>query len=282
MDLNTSFTTFDYVVIGCVLLSGLLALIRGFVREVCSLAAWAGAFVAAAKLSYLAEPWAHKYLKSDSLASNAAMIATFFAAFILLSLIGMLVCRLIQGDALTAIDRSLGFVFGLLRGALLVCLLYLVAISTFWPDLDLPATSGGVPIQAGERTAGNELALPPPIARAPSQQAEDAAALSSSPMAAGHGPEPDSRQLLWLKQAKTRPFLAHGAHWLRSLLPANSAEIAREKRGNLERQIERGAQELIMRQGASGRSASPDRAQSYDGNSRSGMEDLVNRNGGTP
>ncbi|MER2519239.1 MAG: CvpA family protein [Bdellovibrionales bacterium] len=281
MDLHTSFNTFDYVVIGCVLLSGLLALIRGLVREVCSLAAWAGAFVAAAKFSYLAEPWAHRYIKSDSLASHAAMVATFFAAFVVLSLIGMLICKLVQGDALTAIDRSLGFVFGLLRGTLLVCLLYLVAISTFWPDLDVPYSAGDEAAMSGDRSANvADLAMPPPISRGPSQQEEGGAA--PSPRGTERRPDSgDHAQIQWLEQAKTRPFLARGAHWLRSLLPVNAAEVARERRGAFERQIERGAQELMMQQGTGARPESNDRSPSYDNTSRSGMDDLINKNEGT-
>lgn len=283
MELHTSFTTFDYVVIGCVLLSGLLALMRGLVREVCSLAAWAGAFVAAAKLSYLVEPWAHKYLKSDSLASNAAMIATFFAALIILSLVGMLICRLVQGDALTAIDRSLGFVFGLLRGALLVCLLYLVAMSTFWPDLDLPDSANLATLQAGGQSVKNDLSMPPPIAKGPTQQAEERSILSSS--TGGVAAESAPPQVEWLKQAKTRPFLAQGARWLRSLLPANSSDIVKEKRGALERRIERDAQDLILRQGTAGHSlssGSSEHSHSYDDKSRSGISDLIDVSGGTP
>lgn len=277
MDLHTSFTTFDYVVIGCVLLSGLLALIRGLVREVCSLAAWAGAFVAAAKLSYLAEPWAHRYVKSDSLASQLAMLAMFCGAFIVLSLIGMLISKLIRGDALTAIDRSLGFVFGLLRGALLVCLLYLVAISTLWPDLDVPATSGNGAVQYADRSAGNDLAMPPPIAKSPSQQGEGRDAFASR----GDEKHPLAK-ISWLEQSKTRPFLAHGAHWLRSLMPANAAEIARERQGAFERQLEHGARELIIQQGQGALPASNDHSQSYDNNSRSGMDALIDKNGGNP
>ncbi len=293
MDLHTSFSTFDYVVIGCVLLSGLLALMRGLVREVCSLAAWAGAFVAAAKFSYLAEPWAHRYVKSDSFASQIAMVAMFFAAFVALSLVGMLIGRLVQGNALTAIDRSLGFVFGLLRGTLLVCLLYLVAISTFWPDLDAPYSAGDAVAMSADRQAGGvtDLAMPPPISRGPSQQ-ENGVAASASP-SSSRGPERgpererdaagavggDHGKLQWLEQARTRPFLARGARWLRSLMPANIAETARERKGAVERQIERGAQELMLQQGT--RLAPNGRSQSYDNTSRSGMDELVNKNEGT-
>jgi uncharacterized membrane protein required for colicin V production len=79
------------------------------------------------------------YIKNEMGADAAAALALFCASLIVLIPVGHLVSSLIKGDTLTAIDRSLGFVFGLIRGALVVSLLYLGA-SWIWPVLDQQLT----------------------------------------------------------------------------------------------------------------------------------------------
>ena len=183
MEPHSAFNTLDYIVFGVVLLSGLLALIRGFMRELFSLIAWAGAYFATVKFYHLAVPMAHHYIKSDKAAEWAAMAGVFAAALIVLMLVGFAVCSLlIRGRALTAIDRSLGFAYGLARGALVVCVLYMVASIVLWPDIDAQP-----PAKAGERTAqqDKDRTMPPEL----------------------------------LMQARTRPALAYGSNVLKSLIP---------------------------------------------------------------
>jgi len=86
MEPHTGLNNLDYIVLGVILLSGLLALMRGFVREVLSLAVWIGAYIIAARFYSLAEPSARQYIKSPSLATDVAAVATFIVAFIVLSL----------------------------------------------------------------------------------------------------------------------------------------------------------------------------------------------------
>src|SRR5580698_4884696 len=135
----------DYSVLGIVLLSGLLALMRGFVREVFSLAAWAGAYFAAAKYYTLAEPWTHRWIKNQTGATALAAVIVFIVALTILSIAGHLIAKLIRGRALTAIDRSLGFLFGLLRGVLIVCLCYLGASYIPWLNMDKLDTAHAAP-----------------------------------------------------------------------------------------------------------------------------------------
>jgi membrane protein required for colicin V production len=122
----TSINPVDAVVILIILSSGLLALIRGFVREVLSLASLLGAGYATAKLLPMGKEIARQHIQSPLIADIAAGVSIFFAALIVLGIISYLIARLVQGTALSFVDRSLGFVFGLLRGALVVSALYLV------------------------------------------------------------------------------------------------------------------------------------------------------------
>ena len=142
----------DYIVIGVVLLSGLLALMRGFVREMFSLIAWVGAYFASTKFYAPAIPLAHHYVKNEKAAEWTAMAGVFVVTLIVLIIIGHIVSGFVKGNALTSIDRALGFLYGLTRGALVVALVYLTAVMVFWPDIDA----------APEKQAENKDRNPPP------------------------------------------------------------------------------------------------------------------------
>ena len=141
MEPQTAFNNFDYIVVGIVLLSALLALMRGFVRELFSLIAWVGAYFVAINFFKPAIPWAHRYVKNDQMAEWTAMGIVFVITLIILMILGYFICGLVKGKTLTVIDRSLGFLYGLARGALVISLVYLGAVMIFWPDIDLPPSA---------------------------------------------------------------------------------------------------------------------------------------------
>jgi membrane protein required for colicin V production len=138
METHSVLNNLDYIILFLILLSGLLALMRGFVREIFSLVAWAGAYIIGTKFYMPAVPLAHLYIKNERVAGWVAMAGIFVASLILLTIIGHFVCMLVRGRALTAIDRSLGFLYGLARGVLVVSLVYLGAVMILWPDIDAP------------------------------------------------------------------------------------------------------------------------------------------------
>lgn len=119
-------TAGDMIVVGVLLISGLLAFARGLVQELLSVAAWVGALVAAYFGYPYAAPYLTPYLPDPRLANIASGVAVFLVAIIVLWLLTRSIAKTVQGSALNALDRSLGFVFGLARGALLIVLLYIV------------------------------------------------------------------------------------------------------------------------------------------------------------
>src|SRR5262249_54080199 len=116
MEQHSGLNIVDIVVFATILLSGALALWRGLVRELLSLAAWVGAAMATVYFYPHLRPWMHEHIKSEFGADAATGLTIFCAALIVLIPIGYLISGLVRGRALTAIDRSLGFVFGLGRG----------------------------------------------------------------------------------------------------------------------------------------------------------------------
>lgn len=125
----------DLSVIAILVLSGIFALVRGLVSELVSLTVWTGSVIVSARFFPIAKPWLSQHIKNEMGVNIAAVLVVFCATFIVLALVGKLISSLIKGDTLTAIDRSLGFVFGLVRGALVVCVVYL-CLSWLWPTVD--------------------------------------------------------------------------------------------------------------------------------------------------
>jgi membrane protein required for colicin V production len=122
----------DIIVIAVVLISGLFAFARGFVKEALSVAAWVGAAFAALYGLPYATPLAERFLPAGAIAEAAAAIAIFLVALIALSLVTSAIAGRVKDSSLSAIDRTLGLVFGLVRGLVLVCLFY-IALSWALP-----------------------------------------------------------------------------------------------------------------------------------------------------
>ncbi len=121
------FQLLDLILIGIMLLSGVLALMRGFTREVLSLAAWGIAALAAyyairqPNLIDLALP----YLDKPILAQIAVGAVAFIIVLIVVSVIMVKISDLVVDSSAGAFDRTLGFIYGLVRGLVLVAIAYL-------------------------------------------------------------------------------------------------------------------------------------------------------------
>ena len=124
----------DLVIIALISLSGLISLFRGFVRESFSLATWiVGVWLGIRHAADAAE------LLPDAVADATLRLGIgfaviFIAVLVVGGILGILANRLVRGSGLTGTDRSLGVVFGLLRGVLLVAVLVFGALFTLLPE----------------------------------------------------------------------------------------------------------------------------------------------------
>jgi membrane protein required for colicin V production len=116
------FSVLDLVVIGVVLISALLAAVRGFTREVLAIVAWVAAAAVAWYLHPTALPLAKQYINSDTVALVAAIGAIFVVTLIIVSIITVQISDLILDSRIGALDRTLGLVFGAARG-FLICVI---------------------------------------------------------------------------------------------------------------------------------------------------------------
>jgi membrane protein required for colicin V production len=123
------FTWLDIGLFAVMLISGLLALMRGFTREVLSIVSWLGAAVATFVV-WFNFPGLHKtaqrYIQPDYLADIVLGAATFVIVLIVLSaLTARLSDRILDSEA-GAFDRTLGFVFGVVRGLALMVIAFVL------------------------------------------------------------------------------------------------------------------------------------------------------------
>ncbi len=117
---------FDAIVLAVILLSALIALFRGFVKEVLSLGAWVGAVLVTLWGFALARPYFRTFIDNQLLADVATGLALFVLSLIVFAMVAHGTSSLVRrSSSLTAVDRSLGFVFGIFRGALLLGLAWL-------------------------------------------------------------------------------------------------------------------------------------------------------------
>lgn len=113
-------TLLDGILIVIMLLSAVLAMIRGFVREVLSIASWVIAAVAAFFLYGQVLPFITPHINNDSVALGVSVAIVFLVTLIVVSYITMRISDFVLDSRIGALDRTLGFVFGALRGMLLV------------------------------------------------------------------------------------------------------------------------------------------------------------------
>jgi membrane protein required for colicin V production len=118
-------TLLDLIVIGVMLISALLAMVRGFTREVLSIAAWVAAAVAALFLHPYVVPFITPYIKNATVAQLVAGGAVFLVTLIVVSFITIRISDMILDSRIGAIDRTLGFLFGAARGLLLAVVAFL-------------------------------------------------------------------------------------------------------------------------------------------------------------
>ncbi len=114
----------DLGLLAVILVSALLAMLRGFTREILAIASWIAAAVAGAYLFPYLAPYLKPYLAKDLWADIAAGTIIFFVALILVSIVTVNLSDAVLDSKVGALDRSLGFLFGAARGFILCAIAF--------------------------------------------------------------------------------------------------------------------------------------------------------------
>src|ERR1043165_6038461 len=130
-------TWLDILLLSVMLISGILAMIRGFMREVLSIAAWGCAAVATILLYGRLLPIAKANISSDIVATAAVVGGVFLITLLIVSGLTVRISDVILDSRIGALDRTLGFLFGLGRGLVIVVVAF-VFFSWLVPTNKLP------------------------------------------------------------------------------------------------------------------------------------------------
>jgi membrane protein required for colicin V production len=126
----------DLVILGVIVLSSLISLIRGFVKESISLVTWVIAGVVAFRyfipLADLLEPFVNSLTMRQWISGGFLFIATLIVG----AIVNFIVSQLVSKTGLSGTDKTLGVVFGLARGVLIVSMVILLASLTPMPGAD--------------------------------------------------------------------------------------------------------------------------------------------------
>lgn len=123
----------DLIIIGIIFISVIISLMRGFVKEAFSLTGWLTSFwVAMTFSSGMAELFGSS-IKDPTLRFFAAFVSLFVLSLVVASIVNFFASQFIQRVGLTGIDRTIGGVFGFLRGILLVTIIVMLLGLTTLP-----------------------------------------------------------------------------------------------------------------------------------------------------
>jgi len=118
-------TLLDIALLVVMLISGLLAMIRGFMREILSIGAWGIAALATLWSYSRVLPIARGYFNSDMVAAGVTVGSVFLLTLLIVSIITVRISDMILDSRVGALDRTLGFLFGLGRGLIIVVVAFL-------------------------------------------------------------------------------------------------------------------------------------------------------------
>ena len=117
----------DVAVLTVVAFSGMLGFMRGLVREVLGLIAWVGAAFAATWFFPRVQGISRRAIENPDIADPVAFGAVFLVVLIALSLLARALSGTVRHSALGGLDRTLGLLFGLARGGVIMIAAYLLA-----------------------------------------------------------------------------------------------------------------------------------------------------------
>jgi membrane protein required for colicin V production len=174
-------TWVDAVFLVLIAISGVIGYMRGLVREVLGVGAWAGAlFFAFYMLNGTRGLFANMF-PAEWMADVAALAAVFIVTLIILKIIIALIARAVRNSVLGGVDRALGIVFGLGRGVIVLLVAYIAAgafvpATELWPEpvrqaRSFPLIADGAAWLNQQLPAQYRPRLPdPPSGRAPTAE----------------------------------------------------------------------------------------------------------------
>jgi membrane protein required for colicin V production len=116
----------DWFILIVLIASGIISFTRGFTKEFLSLFLWLSAFIAAISLEYLATPKINEFIGNEEISKIISYIVVFVIFIFLGGMIIKFISKLIKWSGASGFDRFLGILFGLIRGLIVVFVIFLI------------------------------------------------------------------------------------------------------------------------------------------------------------
>ena len=113
---SLALSIFDYVVIGIIILSGLIAFFKGFIQESLSLMLWIFAFAASIFLNEYFDSYFSDYINNPEIRRILLIVIIFIGILFIGGYLVKLIRSLVQWSGMGGLDRLLGVIFGFIRG----------------------------------------------------------------------------------------------------------------------------------------------------------------------
>ncbi len=123
----------DIAIIAVIGLSVLTGLFRGFVKELVALCVWVLAIWLAFNYSQSLDPWLSKYIKEASARTAVGFVIILFATLLVGGVVNAILSFILKRAGLSGTDKTLGMLFGFIRGVFIVALIMLAVRMTSLP-----------------------------------------------------------------------------------------------------------------------------------------------------
>ncbi len=121
--------TFDLIILAIVLLSAVVGLVQGFLKEITSLVTWVLAIWLAWHYAPVLEPHLGGALSDEPYGIWVARAIVFVVVLVAGAIVGYLLDRFVRMSLFSGLDRMLGFLLGFVRGVVIVALIIILAQS---------------------------------------------------------------------------------------------------------------------------------------------------------
>ena len=141
LELNSA----DWFILVVLIASGIISFTRGFTKEFLSLFLWVAAFIAAISLEFLATPRINEFIGNEEISKIISYIFVFVIFIFVGGIVIKFISKLIKWSGASGFDRFLGVLFGLIRGLIVLFVIFLLLPSSL-KTTDLISNSKITPI----------------------------------------------------------------------------------------------------------------------------------------
>ena len=120
----------DWFILVVLVASGLISFSRGFTKEFLSLFLWVAAFIAAISLEYLATPKIDEYIGNPEISKILSYVVVFVVFIFIGGILIKFISKIIKWSGASGFDRFLGVLFGLIRGLIVLFVIFLLLPSS--------------------------------------------------------------------------------------------------------------------------------------------------------